>query len=56
MIRRSTTYKRVMTSLTVFKLNQTYSIESSLVMRHAFLSMTRKPSTRAVSESLKKVR
>ena len=53
MIRRSTACRCVRTSLGVFKLNQTCFVESSLVMRHRFLSTIRKPSTRAVSGSFR---
>ena len=43
MIWRNSACRCVWTSSSVFKLNQTCFIESSLVMRHGFLSMTWKP-------------
>ena len=53
MIRRSAACRCVRTSWSVFKLNQTCFVESSLVMRHEFLSSTWKPSARAVNGSLR---
>ena len=45
-------YRCVRTSSSIFKLKQTCFVESSLVMRYWYLSLTWKPSVRAVSESL----
>ena len=49
MFMKSATCTCTRTSLNVFKLNQTSSIVSSLMIRHDFLCMTWKPKTTAVS-------
>ena len=51
MIRKITAYTCVRKSSSVFKLNQTYFVELSMVMRHGFWSRTLKPSARTTSES-----
>ena len=53
-IRKNTPSRWVRTSPSVYKLNQTCFVESSLVMRHGFFSMTRKPITRAISGILRR--
>ena len=50
MIRRRATCRCVRTPSSLFKMNQTSLEKSSLVMRRGFLSSTRKPSARALSE------
>ena len=53
MIISSAIYGSVRTSLRFFKLNETCFVESSQVIRHGFLSMIRKPSTRAIIRCLR---
>ena len=54
MVRRCTACKCVRTPSSIFKLNQICFVESSLVMRHIFLSKTRIVSIRAVRGCLQR--